>query len=879
MKAQWENQTPTNNWLGLNPIRFTNRASCALDSNLPTQSTFLILDNLDLGKALYRLSKNVGKNNTYVVTGIERFRYTVFSLSKLIANELLKGKLPLITYRPTEKFQSLQKECFSVGGHCKNLDDYISDIWENRNDLNELIKIDDFTNEHFTNQKNAQLSCLYLKKFSPLEAHLYGRKPDQTVLKDMAQAVHESDKLVSSCDDLKSQTDLKSAVYQLEIMRSNKEGWNQIGFNFWSSFKIYLSWAYRFSKEMQSMAYPYGNFLKNLDLEENIILFSNGCKSLEKPECSRDKLSLNHMRFLAQSSNLQELSNLNLFNYVPSDIIDGVKEEDTPVNKDILEFANSNSSEEWANKLRENLIKARGFIKLKISKALTQVNIIHNFVEVQSLMDDMIKLSSKVKSNQGSSEEINLIKQELYAVCAEYLTAQDEKFSFLKKDLELVKSDKSVNKLTTDLTNKNIDVFFSYLEKINVLLLPFCKELESQKIWAEPFIVNQELLAPWYLEYVKDKKNVKPSNLMVGLETKRAPLLALKSFSSTNSANDIICVDGAHCARKYLSSIIDLYAGLQYITGLINLNNQIQSPDMLNPYSEKNSCGVYDPWFKTKKTTTELLADIAGVFTWGMIPTPIYIDLSKEKRKVVSFNQLIKDGKVYYDPKFDQKKIQATLIADFGPLMGAPCMISVAKAPQTKHPSYYYLNGITFQGCKEKEQNNLTVYGPSELNQATKNASGCLSCTISLTEAIDVASFNILWLRPVFFLTRGIVRLVNNLKDPNDIPKSWEVDLNKVYRSYRKYGFIRKDCVNNFLDGEDCLSNSCEDNIADSFENLYQRYVSRVDIFGNYAHVYVNGCNEPILLQKNRFSCAQQIIKKESFSIPPSCDFIYGENK
>jgi hypothetical protein len=882
-QSDWEVTKTSQQWIDLNPLKFTNRASCALDSKKPTNTAFLMVDNLNVGRAIYRLSKQLGKDSSFTKEGAYRFRYTVIGLTHIIARAMFNGSLPLLPIGEekgqTSQFQKLASQCDPKEGHCGLLDEYISQIWESSEDINQLLKLDSFNSNNFLGkQRTAKLSCYYLKQFSPIEAHLYGSKPKNDALESIAKAVESSHEYLSSCTDFEQQTDLKQAVFQFDFRKLDSEEWNQKGFHFWNSLKIYLSWAFRYSKEVDQLAFPYGPIFKQVDIEESIYFFSNGCSSIEKPECSRETLSLNSLRFLAQASGTSELGKLEMLDYIPNGPTSDILTDNRPmVNSDVLDFADFPSADAWASNFRENMNKVRGFIKLKLTRSMTQLSLISSNLSVEKILNDTDKKHELFLAKKMQTEEENLYRQDLYYLCSEYRAAMDEKFSFLRTDLIRIKEQNNLSKLSGLITGKEIDQLLTHLDLLSPKIMKYCEGLEKLNIWTDPFVLNPEGYAPWFKEHAKDQLGVKANNLLGDLVKFHNPILSLqKTDAKTN--NHIICLNGVHCSRKVLSLVVDIYGSLQYVEGLLSLSG-IKSPDLVNPYSERVACGAYDPWFKTRNTVFEFFKDMAAAAVWTFVPTPVYIDGTIKPKQVVSFDQLIKDGKVYFDPRFAKKRVDGTVFMDFGPLTGAPCMVSISSQTNMNPPGFLYLNGITAQSCRQTDRNRVNVFSPDDIQRDRLGVSACVSCTISLTSVAGSTSAFVPYLRPVYFVLKGIVRLVNNLRDPQDIPRSWSADLNSVYRSYRKYGEIRKACVRPLRNGKNCLKSNCEEQIVESFENQFKKYVSDVAIDrGDASELYVEGCDEPITVKTPFLGCSQSDYPKEAFNIPTKCAALFRTN-
>ena len=848
--AQWAVDSSPTKYLDINPLRFTNRAECALDSKLPTKSIFLLIDSLNTGKALFRLGEILGRPDSFSVEGVKRYRYTIFSLAQLISNKLLKGELPLLKAGHRDYDEALSF-CDGID-NCPGMNDLLKKYWNKQSNA---------TKDQLLNlQTNSHTSCLALKSFSPLEAHLYGTRPDQETLNRIGETVHKYPELVEECTNSLTDEDIKVGLYQLDLINITDDQWTKQGFYFWNSFKIYLSWAYRHAPEMYQLAGEYSNFLRQVNLEEAVIIFSNGCKSIMAPECGKDYLNISSLRSLAMSQSNMELSKLDYFETNPAGVRTDVTNPNQPeVNTDILNLAEYANAANWANNFRENIAKTRGFLKLKLTKAVSFINIVH-----LSSGSDLLK-SVKSFGEKESCLKNSLCKKELFLVCSEYKTAFDEQTSFLRKDLIKLKSEKRLKDLIAFLSDDIIEDVSWAIDEVGGGIQEMCKELDSKNIWDQMERPTNDLFANWYREHVYNTRPQTDTDIKVEYEDVETPYLSIKNhYIKTEEIT--ICHTPIQCARKILAAIIDLKAFHEYASGFITYDDLVKSPNLFNPMSERLQCKSYDPWFKTKKTISDFMQDIfmAGIST--VLPTPIYVDVGIIPKKVTSLNELIKEGKVFYDPRFEKKRIEATLVTDFGPLLSAPCALAISNNSQERPTSYLALTGLTLQACRGGERNTMTVYRPDEIENNTTNRTACFSCTINLQNTISSTQSLSPGIRPFVFLARGVVRLIQNLKDPNDIPKSWEVSPNSVYRSWRKHGSIYSSCKRKLLKGEECMSNRCEGKIVSSFEEAFKKYVKDIEIYpGEMAKISIHGEKQKYGLNIKRFACSSTSYKKEDF--------------
>lgn len=848
--ADWAHEPSTAKYLDLNPLRFTNRAECALDSKKPTKSFFLLADSLNTGKALYRLGENLNKPESFSVEGVRRYRYVLFSLARIVSNRLLSGELPLLK-SGYKNFDFALQGCDGEK-QCPGMDLLLREIWNNSADLQGAPRMQ--------SQKSAYASCMILKSFSPLEAHLYGVKPDREALDKIGEAVHKHPELMQSCDESLADEDLKVGVYQIDLRKISDEEWESKGFYFWNSFKLYFSWAYRNSPEVKKLAGEYANILRQVNLEESALFFSNGCKSMMAPECGKDYLNISSLRSLAMSQGNYELAKLDYFDTTPGGAAGSVINPTQPgVNNDVLGLGEYSRASEWANNFRENLSKTRGYLKLKLTKSVSLIHLIHS-----QAGENFLK-SLKDHSEKSLNSTDDNYKKELYLLCSEYKIAMDEQTSFLRKDLMKLKSDPRLHQVANIISDESLDDVEWLLNDFGKGVLQYCEDLVARKVWEKSTRPLNKSFATWYQEYVFNAIPKEDTNLRIVENVNGKPFISIVNTQNTKEDN-VLCSTPAHCGRKILSALIDLKAFSEYASGFLSFDESVKTPNMFNPMSERLACKSYDPWFKTKKTISDLMQDIFMAAIWGFVPSPVYVDIGLKPKKVISLNELIKDGKVYYDPRFDKKRIQATLVADFGPLMSAPCAVAISNTNQPRPANYLALEGVTIQACTGRENNSMVVYGPEDINNNTRNGAGCLSCTINLTSVASTASSFAPGVRPYVFLVRGVVRLVQNLRDPHDIPKSWEVKPNSVYRSWRKHGSVYSSCKSKLLKGEECMSSSCEAKLVSSFEEHYLKYVSDIKIYpGHMAELTVKNESTKFGVDLERFSCASGVYKKTDF--------------
>lgn len=851
--ADWAKQPITDQYLDLNPLRFANRAECAKDSKKPTKSFFIMADSLNAGKALYRVSQALGQPDSFSVEGVRRYRYTVFSLAKIISDKLLKGELPLLRAGFREYDEALS-HCDGQS-NCQEMENLIQKLWQ--------ASIPEGQAPKMTQQHGAYASCFSLKSFSPLEAHLYGVKPDTEALNKIAEAVHNHPDILQTCGESLKEEDLKVGVYQIDLRNVQDEEWAEKGFYYWNSFKLYFSWAFRFSPEVTQLGGKYHKFLRKIDLEESVLFFSNGCRTMMAPECGKDYLNLSSLRSLAMSQGNEELSKLDYFDQNPSGSTASVMNPTQPaVNNDVLGLGNYASSSEWANNFRENMAKTRGFYKLKLLKSVSLMNLVKSNIG-DTLLE---KLKTHTEAAFATENKTPYI-QELYLVCSEYRVALDAETSFLRNDLQKIRRETRLQELTNLISPESFSNLDWFLDVFSPKMIDFCNDLEKAKIWDGTQRPGNKSFAAWYQGHVYNSSHPQ-ENLAYTENVYGKPQLKIVNPKRPQDPQNVICTTPAHCGRLLLTSLMDLKTFSAYASGFLSFEESVKSPDLFNPMSERVACKAYDPWYKTKKTVSDLMQDIFLGAAWSFVPSPVYVDVRVKPKEVVSFNELMKDGKVYYDPNFDKKRTEVTLISDFGPLLGTPCAVAVSNSTQPRPAHYLALEGITLQACKGGETNTMNVFSPEDIDNRNATGTGCFTCTISLTSVASSASKFSPGIRPFVFLVRGVVRLYQNLRDPNDIPRSWEIQPNTVYRSWRRNGTVYNSCTKRLLKGKDCLPGLCETKLTKAFEENYKKYVTDLAIYpGGNAEISVRGENKTYGVKVPHVGCSLKDYKKDDFFV------------
>lgn len=798
-------------------MRFTNRASCALDSKKPTSTAFLLINNMDVARSLYRLAKAKGEDTTTLTqNGIKAYRYSIQQLFQIINKRLANRELPLLVADSTKegvpsRYRKIMQQCRS-DDYCPELDDYLQSVWQisankTPGKIFQLEKIDDFDPDiHFLNKKifskpevNKKLSCSYLKKFSPLQAQLFGSKPTKEVLMKIGEAANHVGDYLADCDDFNQQENVKVASYELSLPGVDERSWNEQGFDYWNSMKIYFSWAFRNAPEMKSLAFPFHQIFSAVAIEDSTIIVPSGCKSMTPPKCESDYLNQNAIREFAKNDFKKEAINLDILSTVPEGAQkDLMSDPFSEVNRDILDFSQFKNSDAWLDNFRENFSAARSLMRKRLLLAVTNLDMISTRVNSSDLFESILKLYSPIGSALTPKEEINFLKNDLYYLCSEFSFAGNDELGFIKNKLDLLKKATLLDKVTGSVVDQSSEHYFDYFDSLSKKINQMCLSFDQKKIWDQTFELDKTGFSNWYIQKVYDDKwHSSMSQKQAFYLLNHDPLLAYSGYRASKNIHDMICENASGCARLLLKSIIDLYAASQYADTFWNLNNQMKSPSIFNPYAERTACKVYDPWFKTKSVMFGFFTDVAQAGLSIVSPGVIFAKFDLEPGRIVSFNQLVKEGKIQYDKKYDKQKISAGLAVDFGKLLGVPCGVSVSRSEKENPYNYLQFQGIGVRTCKENETRTIEVNSPTDITSTPgKKTSQCLVCSLNFESVSNIGGRTFPAMSSAFFLVRAMFRLYKGFTDHINIPRSWSVDPKLVQSTMKAFnGDIPKYCV------------------------------------------------------------------------------------
>jgi hypothetical protein len=551
-----------------------------------------------------------------------------------IHNRLLDGTLPLITdqmslYASGTSLKKKMQDCLSQPGtkECRKLDDEIGILWNQPQTANNSLG-------------SPELRCEHLLKFSPLEAQLYGTKP--------TKAATQPEQYYQSCDaafaDMKN-VDLSSSTFHMKYSNLSAN-WKSKGYDYYVSLKLYLHYAFRNIIPQKIKTPRYTGVIQALALEDMSFFFPSNCQSITPPKYNDEYIAPQKIREFATKNLKKEVGSSDFNLPFKENLTDEMLTEPTPtVNTDILDLNTTKSAEEWSTRLASQFSDVRLVMKRKLLTAINSFNVLMQALPVQEMnrLIDRQAAPLMLENPQISADYQDFLKQEMYYLCSEVTLVNHEYFSFVVKDLELLRQTNNIDMLTGHLTSHKQNEIFAYYDQIADFVQNLCERRDQHEIWDDKFELDKTGYAKWYNQKIFEGK------FKSEFKEKRkkwmdynAPILTQK-IKMGGAQN--ICYSPFDCARLALSSIVDLYKVSKYQATFFP-KRSISTPAAFNPYAERLACKVYDPWYKTQQTLVGFFSDIANAGFAYFTNTFLFANVDLMPGKVTSFKALVEDGTI-----------------------------------------------------------------------------------------------------------------------------------------------------------------------------------------------------------------------------------------
>lgn len=793
-------------------LQFSNAPQCAADMSKPTNSVFLALTFRDIAQMLKQLAPQIGQEPTsFIKEGNRLYKLRVNTLAEQIIRGLDSGELAPIN---------------------KNAPEEIKKNWAHLTGTASLQTID-------------SLACYQVNDINTYYSHLFIRGINQSTLEELAKQFIAGSTRVKGCgaDAISADADFYP-VFNYDLKIKNQKMWDQKGYDFWTSFKIYLSWAWRNVKLNDPKEGPYRAVFLAAPIEEQMVILSNGCKSIAKPECNSDFLSSTELRSLFTTDRKKlDLTSSTL--EMKDNVIDNNDGVDQKAQEQMAVKASEN---EWIRSFQKSYL---GFTQANLDK-LNQTNTLFSSIVAKKGMD---QLESDLKASFADKANT----ENLYYMCVEArLIGQERPLSVFKFDLDFMKKQgASLNQfLKYGLT---IEEMTSVYERLSPSLASLCNEFDKGLTTKNDVKENWLSYRPWYKSYLSRYKVIKD---YIDFETEQNPQSLVGTPANSNYVKDQ-CSDSIDCTRKVIEGMVTLNKVLLHSKTFFRTT--VQSAPVFNARAEKIACGLYDPWEASRLNNKKLLADIGSSLLFGWTSLPIYLDLNfMPKGQPTSINKLIEDGHVKFDLGFDQKQVRKSLTLNFGSFLNVPCSINISQIAGNDNSNAqtpYLFSGLSVNACHSNKTNRIDSPN-NQVDTFKKSASGdsslCGQCSINFQQAATFAvDKSFAPLRFILRLASSLSRYYAMKNDDTINPRQFNVNQKYLTDAYKKYHSIPEACVPLLTQGLRCQANMCEALVVREFEQKSGLEVDSIEMTKNMessrdeydmSYIKVKGCSEEIKL-------------------------------
>lgn len=813
-------------------LPFANKAACAADSKLPASSAFLIVDSYNAGKLVDSFLRGAYSSvlaGQSVEQGLKLFRLSLSQTWMTITQELLAGRLPLLSAQPDLRnldpdFSRALVTC-EQRFPCAAMDAHLEKIFKNWKALPAMsdqlsaskFNLDPSTRSTDGNHERIypKPSCLYVKRFSEYQSNWNHDRPDQALIQKIAMAALAKKDLFASCFDESESLSSRRFILQVDLSEVERSSFKEHGFDFWYSVKIYFSYAWRHPEFILDSAHPLSELFKNLAIEQMMQVVSADCRSIERPECSQSQVSLDIYSALAKMGSPTELDKP--LPDRPEQVLINHPLDTTRENAGVM--PENLDSDLWIKSYQDRILQRRGQMKQRLLLAITQFELLTPKITSIGITKELSLLKDHMATDQK-------LYQKMQVLCSEIDVAARPAVALLEKRFETTLAIPNFKMLLDSSSDLQLSSMLNFYRSISTAAFSVCDQIRKENSWTKNQLVPVTAYAAWYRDLIGtwsapipklEAPNSAPDFLAMGdlyntLTSRPATYLAQEKIGSSGKPeHTTVCTDASDCVRMLLKSMVDLYAVSAWTDALMPLNEWIQSPSLANQWASATSCKVYDPWFVTKQSIAGLFTDFVSTTVTGFVPVPAYVSAQKRTRTVIGFSTVVGRNDVFLRPLRKGNGAELTLGIDLGPWTGIPCAALVS--PTSTVPNingFYSVASIKVQACSGKDNNHLVVNDASTAGENKKQTlSACLMCYLnpyaSLRGVAAIASFGAPALRIAAGVLFSGLAFAKKMHDQVDVPRRYTVNVDEVTATFEKFSFIPKHCVKRLSNGKSCL--------------------------------------------------------------------------
>lgn len=752
-------------------MKFSNPNLCAREGQKAASSFYLMADGFKVSRLSYRLAKEANEDTSKDVTeAVTEFQRANLKISQTILNRLVNGSLAVLT------------------------DDQLSSLKTNCGDDPKCDAAQAVLKTQFETENSSQLSegvvCSVVKKNIPMQFRTSA--PNKEQLEKLALAYLDSQNYIERCDSLMlhNATDF-NLVLRFDL--AENQVLKTAGFRFWDSYRAYLSWAWRHSNIIDSVAPQFKASLKSLAIEGEILLIPEGCQSLSRPECNSDFLSANDLRNFSSGVNFKGGSKLTSHSMMDELV---KLQQDKDHAQDLID--QKSTEDVQTSQVLKGIMEARIQASNSVYESLLFVTTLSQNKDVATLNQD---IQAAIENKSTEKQALN----DLALMCTERTAVSNAQISGLAKELESQQSlfqNLEHRKAIGMSSTQAMIAIREYLKSFDKLCAQYSKKISDD---TQSLVTSKEFRT-WFQQAITksssitNSTNQKLDNIYLSLGTRP------------------MCEDAIECARTLIESYVNLY-NISLYTKTLSSDSVATTPIAPNSNAAV-SCKVYNPFayeqLRKKKLITDLISSVAS----GALLLPFYLKMDFQIPKFSSFEQLVSDGHVDYDPKLVSEKSIKTLVVDFGPWAKSPCSLVVSQDPHLNiRQSVYAFHGISGNLCSQTGDNNAKgdVFGldkPETIGHST-----CGTCQISF-EQVAVGTVT-----SGFNSFRFGIRLVDTLNDffragnSSEMPKALEVNPKYVADTYTQYHSIPDECVYELAHNARCMKDLCVSATVSQYES------------------------------------------------------------
>lgn len=806
----WPNGSPFILPLQLEPLRLTNKAQCALDADQASPSIFLFMDSFSAGKVTNSLARILQEDPAQTsLRALREFNSAVNQLAIQLIQKILKGQLPLLDSHQLTRWAEIEALCQGQVP-CQQAQEYIYQVYQAQGSLQQLQALDNFTNDLLLHTE-ARTSCFHVLEFSPLQEHLLSRHADNPSTDKIYASLNNSSKYLKHC--LSPHPSPRFAVTQLEVLTQfadkgslSPQKWNEVGFSFWHSFKVYLSWAWR-ALELNDISPEFRHVFKTIHIEQSLMMVANGCRSIEKPSCTMPYLSQQSLSALAASQT--------------SEALDISKEMPLGPHGNFLSSAHQSLNHtsiltqetplntlEWLQNFRSRFLahRAQWISRLQETQWFYQI-----FTDLRSLADLTTDLEESLNQTNLESSFI----KDLYYMCHEYLVVYDPDVGFLYKEI-IIDDLESLNPLPTPFEPSLAQNYQEDLQQLGQSLIKACQNLESTGFWQER---SQDFslkgFAPWYLERLQISSQEEDSTL---------PDNHNHTSTATDSAylrigSQPLCHNPAQCARKLLEGQVHLRTAIIYGRAFVESPSHIPSAPIFNPQAAARSCQIYDPWFHTRSSINSLFASLASSALSAITQVPLYGAIGFRQAEVTGLEPYIENGELRLEPQLQSSPPILHLYGDLSPLK-IPCAVAYSNSDLPL--AQVFTIGLGLGVCDSQQTNHVQMMTPADFSSDNSARSACLQCQININSSLYYLSAVGLipsWVGTSASFASGIIQFFINLRDPENIPRLREIHLQDSWQDQHIAYEPPALCQSSPIAQDFCFPHPCQSAVTEWFRN------------------------------------------------------------